>query len=66
MSTVPEVIVARHCNMRVLGLSLITNECIVEYDSTHFANHEEVLQTGEMRSKDLQSFVSKMVEHLKL
>ncbi|XP_041377031.1 purine nucleoside phosphorylase-like [Gigantopelta aegis] len=66
MSTVPEVIVARHCNMKVLGLSLITNECIMEYDATNFANHEEVLQTGEMRSKDLQAFVSKMVEHLSL
>lgn len=30
MSTVPEVIVARHCGMKVLALSLVTNNAVLE------------------------------------
>ena len=30
MSTVPEIIVARHCSMRVLAFSLVTNKAVLE------------------------------------
>jgi len=48
MSTVPEVIVARHAGMRVLGFSGISNVAADDLDSTVEANHEEVLAAGRM------------------
>jgi len=45
MSTVPEVVVARHMGMRVLGLSLITNAAIG--DETQEVNHAEVLAVAD-------------------
>lgn len=66
MSTVPEVLVAKHCGMRVLGLSLITNKCIMEHDSEAFANHEEVLETARVRSKDLQQLAAAIVQAMKI
>lgn len=44
MSTAPEVLVARHGGMRVLGISLITNLALPDGPA---ANHEEVLEAGE-------------------
>jgi purine-nucleoside phosphorylase len=44
MSTVPEVIVARHGRMRVLGLSGISNKANLDGDTE--TTHEEVLQAG--------------------
>ncbi len=45
MSTVPEVIVARHMRMRVLGISLITN--MATGDETEEIKHEEVLDVAD-------------------
>lgn len=45
MSTAPEVIVARHGGMQVLGFSLITNLALPDGLP---ANHEEVLEAGEL------------------
>jgi purine-nucleoside phosphorylase len=44
MSTAPEVAVARHMGMRVLGFSLVTNLALPDGPP---ANHEEVLEAGE-------------------
>ena len=43
MSTVPEVIAARHSGMRVLGISCVTNMAAGTTDAP--LNHEEVLRT---------------------
>ncbi|CAL1590296.1 unnamed protein product [Knipowitschia caucasica] len=64
MSTAPEVIVARHCGMRVFALSLITNQAVMDYDSQEKANHEEVLQTGKQRAEQLERLVSTMVTRI--
>ncbi|CAG5025838.1 unnamed protein product [Parnassius apollo] len=61
MSTVHEVIIARHCDMKVFALSLITNECVTSYDKDDEANHEEVLDVGRMRQDILRKYVSKLV-----
>ncbi len=48
MSTVHEVLVARHGNMRVMACSGITNRAIDAVDSEQETNHEEVLEAGEI------------------
>ncbi|MBP7590648.1 MAG: purine-nucleoside phosphorylase [Chloroflexi bacterium] len=48
MSTVPEVIVARHAGMRVLGISSITNKAILDPTPEAVVSHEEVLETGKL------------------
>ncbi|MFL7890597.1 MAG: purine-nucleoside phosphorylase [Anaerolineales bacterium] len=46
MSTVPEVTVARHGGMRVLGLSTISNKA--NLDGNTLTTHEEVLEAGKI------------------
>jgi purine-nucleoside phosphorylase len=53
MSTVPEVIVARHAGMRVLGISCISN--MAAGILPHRLTHDEVLETGHrVKSKWIQ------------
>ena len=46
MSTAPEVLVANHAGMRVLGFSTITNVSLDNTASTDEVSHEDVLRLG--------------------
>lgn len=46
MSTAPEVVAARHCGMRVVGFSGISNMCHDSNDPALKVNHQEVLDVG--------------------
>lgn len=60
MSTVPEAIVARHCGMKILGISLITNKAAGL--NTQELNHKEVTETAALAEKNLVAFVKKILK----
>ena len=55
MSTVPEVIVAKHGGLRVLGISGISNKA--NLDGTTITTHAEVLEAGKMLVPKLTTIV---------
>ena len=64
MSTVHEVVVARHMGMRVLAFSAITNKSIDVIDSDMDANHEEVLEFGKMIVPKLKTIIRGVINAL--
>jgi purine-nucleoside phosphorylase len=61
MSTVHEVIVARHGGMRVLGLSLISNSLAHGHDKV---SHEEVLAAGQNAVPKLTAIIKEVVAQM--
>ncbi len=55
MSTVPEVIIARHGNMRVLGLSGISNKA--NLDGSTVTTHEEVMEAGKVITPKVEKII---------
>eukprot|EP00126_Sphaerothecum_destruens_P008981 Sdes_comp20400_c0_seq2m14376 len=64
MSTVPEVMAAHHCGIKVLGLSLVTNMVVTNINDRNVANHAEVLETTVRRAKDMEKLVKKIIAKL--
>jgi purine-nucleoside phosphorylase len=62
MSTVPEVTVARHSDMRVLGISGISNKANLDGDTT--TTHEEVLNAGKVIVPKLTSLIKGVLRNL--
>lgn len=60
MSTVPEVIIARHANMKVLGISCISNMAAGILDQP--LSHDEVIETTEKVKEDFLTYVKALVE----
>ncbi len=63
MSTIPEVLVARHEGMRVLGISAITDMAVGDAASSEIS-HAEVLATAERIKPHLAAIVRGVLAHL--
>ncbi|MES2525025.1 MAG: purine-nucleoside phosphorylase [Gemmatimonadota bacterium] len=62
MSTVPEVIVARHGGMRVLGLSIITDQCLP--DALQPASVEQIIAVARASEPRLSAVVQGVLQRL--
>lgn len=58
MSTVPEVIVANHCGMRVFALSVITNEGL----SDQINSHEEVQENANLTQPNMTTIIKGVIK----
>jgi purine-nucleoside phosphorylase len=64
MSTVPEVIVARHGGMKVLGFSIITDMGLP--DALKPCSLEEIIHTANLTEPKLTALMSETVKRIKV
>jgi purine-nucleoside phosphorylase len=64
MSTVPEVLVAVHAGLRVLGFSIITDQCLP--DALGPVKIEDVLEVARSAEPKLRTIVKRVVERIEL
>jgi inosine/guanosine/xanthosine phosphorylase family protein len=62
MSTVPECLVARHCGMRVAGMSCITN--VAAHEGGEALSHEDVSMAAKQAIKNVNALFREAVPRL--
>lgn len=64
MSTIPEVIVARHSGIPVFGMSVITNEAHDDYSEDFMNTGEDVIKAADAAADKMCSIFKKLIESL--
>ena len=64
MSTIPEVIVGRHCGLRVFGVSVVTNEANTQNNVKTINDEEDVVVQANMSADKMTTLFIKMIERL--
>ena len=64
MSTVPEVIVARHSSVPVFGMSVITNEAHDDYAEDFENNGDDVVKAADAAADKMTLLFTKLIERL--
>jgi purine-nucleoside phosphorylase len=62
MSTVPEVITAVHMGMKVMGISVITDECFP--DALKPVSMKEILEAADIAEPKMTSIITRVLENL--
>ena len=64
MSTIPEVITARHSDIPVFGMSVVTNEAHDEYDKDYKNDGDEVVKAADKAAGTMCEIFKKLIESL--
>lgn len=64
MSTIPEVIVARQCGIRVFGMSVITNKSNFDNIPKNFNDGDDVIRAADAAADRMTAIFSRLIESL--
>lgn len=64
MSTIPEVIVARHCDLRVFGMSVTTNCANTRNEERNLNDSEDVVKQADLAATKMSELFARMIAAL--